>query len=223
MIVFLCYNAFCVKSITPKNRQKFFFFLSILTGFLLFIGSLFANYTALKYATRDAGNFTTDILLDRLPVINTDIIFSEGALFFVIFVVFLLFLNPQKAPFVLKGLALFIYVRSLFVVMTHLAPSPERISTDLESLKYLSSSADLFFSGHTGVPFFLGLLFWKEKGLRFFFIGCSVIAAVSVLLGHLHYTIDVFSAYFISYGIAHIARVLFPRDFKMFLAKKGEK
>ena len=41
------------------------------------------------------------------------------------------------------------------------------------------------------------------------------IAAI-VLLGHYHYSIDVFAAFFITYGIYHIALSLFPRAYALF-------
>ena len=39
---------------------------------------------------------------------------------------------------------------------------------------------------------------------------------VVVLLGHLHYTIDVASAFFITYSIYHIAEWAFGKSKKMF-------
>jgi membrane-associated phospholipid phosphatase len=100
--------------------------------------------------------------------------------------------------------------------MTHLGPSPDHIATDLEGLRYVSSGADLFFSGHTGLPFLMSLLFWENKKLRYIFLFCSVAAAVAVILGHLHYTIDVFSAFFITYGVFHISQRIFKRDYSLF-------
>jgi hypothetical protein len=190
---------------------------SAIIAILFFIGSLFANYAAVKYAIREVGNGTTDILLDNLPLVNTDIIFSEGALVFVLLIVFLLIKEPKIIPFVLKSIALFICIRSLFVIMTHLGPFPYRIVTDFDNLRYVSTSgADLFFSGHTGLPFLMAFLFWKNRNLRLFFLFSSFAAAAAVLLGHLHYTIDVFSAFFISYGIYRIALRIFPKDYQFF-------
>jgi len=185
-------------------------------GFLFIVGSLFVNYGAIIYSAKEAGNSTTDILLDNIPVINTDIVFSEGALVFALFAVFLLVIKPKTIPFILKSVALFFCIRSIFLVMTHIGPYPDHIITDINNFKYLSSGADLFFSGHTGLPFLLALLFWENKYLRTTFLICSVVAAVAAIFGHLHYTIDVFSAYFVTYGIYHIARRLFIRDYSFF-------
>lgn len=194
-----------------------FFITSVIIGVLFFTASLFINYGAIKFSAIEAGNATTDILLDNLPVVNIDIIFSEGTFLFIIFIVFLLILNPKTIPLTLKSVALFIIIRSLFVIMTHLGPAPGHIITDFNQLKYVSSGYDLFFSGHTGLPFLMALLFWDKKYLRWLFLSSSVIAAAAVILGHLHYTIDVFSAFFISYGIYHISLKVFHKDYEFFI------
>jgi len=190
---------------------------SAMIGLLLFTGSLFVNYNALKYATREVGSPTTDILLSNLPVINTDIVFSEGAVLFVAFIIGLLVWEPKAIPCTLKSIALFVCIRSGFVIMTHLGRIPNHIAADLYSLRYLSSGADLFFSGHTGLPFLMALLFWEQRHLRHVFLLCSAVAATAVIFGHLHYTIDVFSAFFITYGIYHLSRRFFPKDYAAFV------
>lgn len=210
-----------MKSLIAEHKTLWLnksFVISTAIGLLFFIASLFVNYSAVKYATREAGSATTDILLDNLPVINTDIVFSEGALFFAVFVVVLLFLRPKTIPLTLKSIALFIFVRAIFVSMTHIAPYPDRIATDLSSLNYISSSsgADLFFSGHTGLPFLMALLFWENKHLKRIFLFFSFLAATAAILGHLHYTIDIFSAFFITYGIYRISKGFFQKDYKFF-------
>ncbi|UVK57536.1 sphingomyelin synthase family protein (plasmid) [Mesorhizobium sp. AR02] len=80
---------------------------------------------------------------------------------------------------------------------------------------------DLFFSGHTGAPFLLALMFWKDSRLRFAFLAAAVLFGAAVLLGHLHYSIDVFAAFFISYGVHDLARFLFRRDWEFFDAANG--
>lgn len=193
-----------------------FFVVSTMVGLLFFAGALFVNYGAVRYSTKVAGNATTDILLQNLPVVNTDIVFSEGAIMFVIFVAVLLALDPKVIPFTFKSVATFIFVRSLFMTMTHLAPPSDGITTNLERLSYISPGSDLFFSGHTGLPFLMALLFWEKKYLRWIFLGGSVVGAAAVILGHLHYTIDVFSAFFITYGIYRISQNAFKKDYKLF-------
>lgn len=189
---------------------------SVIISVLLFSSSLYVSALAVQFAAKDAGNSTTDILLDNLPVINTDIIFTEGALLFVVFVICLLILKPRAIAFTTKSLGLLIYTRSFFVIMTHIAPYPDRIVTDLDRFRYISSGSDLFFSGHTAIPFMLALVFWQRPRLRLTFLICTLVAASAVILGHLHYTIDVFAAFFITYTVYAISRAVFKSDYRIF-------
>src|SRR3989344_1964466 len=217
-------NRSIMKSLIAKHQALWLdkaFVVSVAVGIFLFDTSFVVNYNAIKYATNQAGDSSADILLDNLPVVNTDVIFSEGALLFIVFVTCLCFLQPKIIPFILKSVALFILIRSGFVIMTHLGPIPERIVTDLDNFRYITSGADLFFSGHTGLPFLMALLFWENKHLRWIFLFCSIVAAIAVILGHLHYTIDVFSAFFIAYGICHLAKKFFRKDLKYFDSRQG--
>ena len=125
-------------------------------------------------------------------------------------------MEPRKIPFVAKSVSLFIVIRSIFITLTHLGPFPERIITDpAKLLSYFNSGGDYFFSGHTGLPFLIALIFWENRKIRYISLLTSALFAISVLLGHLHYSIDVFSAFFISYGIFHISINLFSKDYQL--------
>jgi membrane-associated phospholipid phosphatase len=60
---------------------------------------------------------------------------------------------------------------------------------------------DLFFSGHTGGPFLVALILWKNRFMRYSLLIVSVLMAFTVLAMRLHYSIDIIGAYFITYGI----------------------
>ena len=192
------------------------FLASVGIGLVLLVGSLFANYYANSYISTHASNYVTDLFLDNLPVVDVHLIFSEGAaLFFIVLIAILLF-EPKYIPFALKSIAMFILVRSFFLILTHTAPPPNEIYINpTDFIARLSSGDDLFFSGHTGLPFLMAFVFWEQKTLKYFFIFCTAVGAVAVLLGHLHYSIDVFSALFISFGIFHICKNLFPKDYRL--------
>jgi hypothetical protein len=189
---------------------------SVLQGALLLMGSLVVNYLAGTYASLHAGHAVRDILLDRMPTLPVDFIFIDGALVFWAFVLAVLLSLPRAIPFVLKTLALFIVIRSFFVILTHIGPpadpavlDPSRIMSDL------TFAGDLFFSGHTGFPFLLALTFWESRMLRQIFLASSVVFALAVLFGHLHYSIDVFAAFFITDSIFRIAQRMFAHDYAM--------
>jgi membrane-associated phospholipid phosphatase len=76
----------------------------------------------------------------------------------------------------------------------------------------INFQANFFFSGHTGLPFLMALIFWADKFWRKFFLAVSALFAISVLLAHVHYSVDVFAAPFMTYGIFKIAERFFPYD-----------
>lgn len=190
---------------------------SSISAFILLIISLIINFYAGEYATRYTSNPVTDIILSNIPVFNLDMLFVEGALVLILFISIVCIYYPQKIPFTLKTIALFTIIRSVFITLTHIGPFPTHAIIDPASLiNYFSFGGDLFFSGHTGLPFLLALIFWENKFLRITFICASVFFGIVVLLAHLHYSIDVFAAFFITYSIYHLAEKFFVQDRRFF-------
>lgn len=186
---------------------------------LLFIGALFVNFWAIHQATDNASARVSDIILSNTPVFEVDGLFVYGTFFMVIVSVFILLAHPKRIPFALHALTLFILIRSAFTLMTHLgAPEASYVSDFSETITQSFFGADQFFSGHTGMPFIGALAFWGVNNkVAWLFFASSIYFAVIVLLGHIHYTIDVMSAFFITYGIYHIALWLFPKERALFL------
>lgn len=185
---------------------------------IAFGASVAVVFDAIAYATASVSNPVTDIVLSNIPVFDVDGLFVYGTLLLLIFITALLFANPKEAPFVLFSLALFYFIRSFFISLTHIAPYPIPLSGDFGTTitKMMFGGGDLFFSGHTGITFLLALIYWKAPDLRVIFLGWSVFFAIIVLLGHLHYSIDVAAAFFITYTIYEIARALFRRSYELF-------
>lgn len=201
----------------PYIRHKRFI-LNVAFSFLLLGLSFIVNFYAGLYATERASNAVTDIILSNIPVFDVDAIFIYGPFLMWLFVVILGVLDPKKAPFVLKSVTLFILIRSVFITLTHLGPFPTQIPVDISGVVgRFTFGADLFFSAHTGLPFLMALVFWREKFLRHFFVGLSLFFGAVVLMGHLHYSIDVLAAFFITYTIFHLSIWLFPNDRKLLL------
>ncbi len=193
------------------------FLLTFFISLIFFIGSLFINFFAGTYAQESISNPVTDIILSNTRAYDLDGIFIYGSYLFWLFFIYLCLIKPQKMPYTLKTVALFIIIRSLFISMTHIGPFPNQLVIDPASLiSDFTFGGDLFFSGHTGLPFLMALIYWKDVRLRVIFIVASLIFAVTVLLAHLHYTIDVFSAFFITYTIYHMAEKLFKGDRELF-------
>jgi len=206
--------------LTDKFIDKNYIF-SVLIGIILLLASLFFNFFASSYATRQASNSVDDILLDKLPVFDVNFIFVNGAVVFVLGILILMIINIRQIPFILKMTALFVFIRSISVTLTHLAPPSDMITINTDMFQKFVFGADLFFSGHVGFPFIFSLAYQYNKYLRNFFIIASLIGATSVILGHLHYSIDVFGAYFISFTIFSLAKNIFKADYDLFLKKSA--
>jgi hypothetical protein len=185
------------------------------------LGSLLASLVASSYAvafsTNHASSAVTDLILSNTPVLDVDGIYVYGALLFILFIIALCVAFPKRLPFTLYSLALFFLTRSFFVSLTHLGPFAPSTPVDFgATIQRMFFGDDYFFSGHTGSPFLMALIYWKEKYLRYGFIMLSVFFGTVVLLGHLHYSIDVFAAFFIAYGVYHMALVFFPAARRLF-------
>jgi hypothetical protein len=199
-----------------KDRE---FLISAITAVFLLVLSLVINFYAGTYATEKISNSVTDIVLSNIRIFDVDGVFVYGAILFWIFIAFLCFLKPKTIPFTFKSIALFIVIRSIFVSLTHIGPFPGSVIVSSSNIfQKVSFGGDLFFSGHTGLPFLMALVFWDNKYLRYIFLASSLIFAIVVLLGHYHYSIDVLSAFFITYTIFNISLFLFRRDRKIFLS-----
>jgi hypothetical protein len=185
---------------------------------LTFSAGVVANFFAGVYSTTHASNYVEDLILSNVPVWSVDEAFVIGTFVIVGFAFILLLSRPHWAPFTLNSLGVFYVIRAIFISLTHLGPFPDRIEVlDWGTIvsKFIGGN-DMFFSGHTGAPFLLALIFWHVKPLRYVFLAWSVFFAIVVLLGHVHYSIDVMSAFFITFAIFHLCEYFFRRDRRLF-------
>ncbi len=196
-----------------KNKR---FLPSLGIGFLFFVAAFVLNYFAGIYATDRASAPVTDLILSNIPVFNVDGLFIYGPMIFWLVIIVYAFSEPKKIPFTLKSIALFLVTRSFFISLTHIGPFPTHLQLGTNVIGLFTAGADFFFSGHTGLPFLMALVFWDQKNLRLFSIACSLIFGAVVLMAHLHYSIDVFGAFFITYTIFHLAEKFFREDREAF-------
>ncbi len=191
---------------------------SLLLSVLLFLVALAADTLAGIYATEVASNSVTDVILSNIPVVDVDLLYVYGAMALILLIFFRLVIYPGHIAFVLDSLGLFFIIRAIFISATHVAIFPDHVVLDFQSkiILTLFGGDQQFFSGHTGVPFLMALIYWREEVWRYIFLAISVFLGIIVLLCNLHYTIDVLSAFFISYTIYHMALWLFPKEYAFF-------
>jgi len=143
-----------------------------------------------------------------------------GIILFWVFSCVLLVLRPRYLLFSMKAIALFVICRMFFTSLTHEGIYPGGIVPSIANTGFgfyhlLTFQGNLFFSGHTGFPFLMALIFWDKKYWRWFFLIATVVFGIAVLLAHVHYSIDVFAAPFIVYGVFVITKDLFPEDYTL--------
>jgi len=201
---------------TPGHKRSFYL------GLLLMVLALVIQISAGHYSSSmSAGaGYESDIFLNNLPVINLGFIIVGGAILFWALSFFLLAIKPRYLLFGVKAIALFIIFRAFFINLTNEGIYPGGALPTVHNSGFgfyhlFTYKGNLFFSGHTGFPFLMALIFWNRTFWRRFFIAATVVFGASVLLAHVHYSIDVFAAPFIVYGIFAIGAKLFPRDYAL--------
>jgi hypothetical protein len=179
---------------------------------LLIIALIFKHYSGV-YADQKGSASVADIVIDNIGPFDFSLIVVW--FFMIVISVFMLYpiiFTPKDLPRHFTLIALFLTARSLFITLTHLKAPETILFADYPFFaNSYEFSNDLFFSGHTGFPF-LGFLIFKKKFIKYFMLVSSIILAASVLLMHQHYSIDVASAYFITYGIYKIGNKIFQRN-----------
>jgi hypothetical protein len=162
-----------------------------------------------------------DLFLDHLPAVNLDIFIVQGALISTLLVLMFFFRYPNYLPFSISTLSLFLIIRSFFISLTHLGANLHQVTLNTGATGFFlynflyNAKNDFFFSGHVGAAFLFALLFWEKPFWRNMFLAITVIFAASMLLAHMHYSIDVFAAPFITYAIFSIAKAWFKQAYSL--------
>lgn len=189
---------------------------AILIALAFLAVALFVNYYATLYATERASNYVEDIVLSNIPTLDVDGTFLVGPLIFWAVVVVVMLRYPKTIPFTINSIALLLLIRSGFLSLTHFGIFPDHIEIAKDYFGLYATGADMFFSGHTAFPFMMALVFWNRFWMRVFCIAASVFFGVIVLLAHVHYSIDVAAAFFITYTVYEMAIRLFRKEKALF-------
>ncbi len=198
---------------TPARKR------SLYVGILLLVISIIVQVRLGHYSSnRSIGApYVNDLFLDNLPLVNLDFIIVGGDIAVWVLACLLMARHPRYLNFGIKAIALFNIVRALFLTLTHIGPYPTEFLPGPNNFGFgfyrlFTFQGNYFFSGHTGIPFLLALIFWDKKLWRDLFLVLTPVFGATVLLAHVHYSIDVFAAPFIVYGIYMITRKVFPED-----------
>ncbi len=167
------------------------------------------------FAFRDLAP-SPDLILDRLPTVTTVGLTVWGPALITVLALGHLAMMPRYAPFTFKAVGVLYLLRALFILLTPLGIRSDAYShtalTLLQAITY--GGNDFFFSGHVAFPFLFALIFWRHQAIRSIYLALTVIIAVAVLLEHVHYSVDVFGAPFIVFGVWMGCRRVCKKDWE---------
>jgi membrane-associated phospholipid phosphatase len=120
----------------------------------------------------------------------------------IILILFLLSSKPKRLIFAVQCYIILILIRIFMMYLVPLNPPAGMILLNDPFVQYFGTgqplTKDLFFSGHTATIFLFYLVSDKNVYKTFFLIA-TILVGISVLLQHVHYSIDVVSAPFFAY------------------------
>ncbi len=170
-----------------------------LSGIFLAV-ALFADYQCGVYVTARPGVKVPDLILDRLPTIDLSFLFTYGYMALIVgMFLYPLWGRPRMLHVVAIQFSLLLILRSLFMMFMHVSTPADSVAVHFPGLfSRFYFENDMFFSGHTAMPF-LGFYLFRPHRLRYVYLGGSMIMGIVALLMHVHYSIDVFAAFFMTY------------------------
>jgi hypothetical protein len=187
------------REIFRNNKFKIEFFITI-TLLVLILVTL-SNF--LNFIERRNGVILNDPVLNLFDPV--DLTWLTFGLIYVSLIAAIIFFSkkPQLLLLAFQSYILMIILRMIAMHLVSLNPPEKMIPLNDPLVEFFGTgqllTKDLFFSGHTATLFLLFLLA-DLKSLKIFFLISTITLAISVLLQHVHYSIDVLAAPFFAYG-----------------------
>lgn len=195
------------KDFFSSHRNRIELIISILLlAVILFTLTNFLNYVE----SRNGFSFDDPILSLFEPTDLTWLTFTliYGSL---IVAIVNLTLKPEKLLFTIQLYTLMVVIRIISMWLLPLNPPEKMILLNDPFVEFFGTgktlTKDLFFSGHTATLFIL-FLTADDRLFRGIFLLSTILVAISVLMQHVHYSIDVFSAIFFTYACYQILKSL---------------
>lgn len=182
---------------TNRNRVEL-----ILTIVFLII-SLVCLANFLNFVEERPGVVLSDPVLNLFNPVDLSWLTFGLVYFSILFAVYFLIKKPVQLIFTFQLYTIMVIIRITAMYLLPLEPPENMILLSDPVVEYFGTgqalSKDLFFSGHTATLFILYLV-TENKAIKHTFLVCTAIVGLSVLLQHVHYTIDIFAAVFFTYS-----------------------
>jgi hypothetical protein len=168
-----------------------------------------------KYVEKRNGVVLNDLLLAQIPPHNLSVLIFTIIWGMILFILYRSLYNPSILITYCFTLAVVTVVRVTCIYLVPLNPPVGLIplSDPLSGIFYgeANITRDLFFSGHTAtlVTIFLCL---KTKTDRKIGLAAVIILAISLLVQHIHYTIDILAAPVITYWCYCLTRFFLYKE-----------
>jgi len=191
---------------TPRRR--------LFTGAALFLLGWAAYCALARYQDGKVLPSGIDPLLSLLPRANGDWLLTWGWLLFnAVVMLYWIVAKRARLPFFLAMVGFWTLVRAVFIALTPVGPPHDLVRFYGGALSFLRGrlffDSELFFSGHTGLPYLYSLLAGSATLMRRGCLAFSVVMGAGVLLTRNHFPIDVLGAYFVTYSTWVMGRGLF--------------
>jgi membrane-associated phospholipid phosphatase len=187
------------KDFLKKKHNKF----ELVTTLFLLVVVLISLANFLNYVETRQGVVIPDPILSLFQPI--DLTWLTFTLIYLSILVAIATLSkyPKRLLFAIQLYILMVSVRIVAMYLFPLEPPASMIILNDPLVKIFGTgqtlTKDLFFSGHTATLFILFLVS-EKKIISTIFLISTIAVAISVILQHVHYSIDVFAAVFITYA-----------------------
>jgi len=170
------------------------------------------DYVCGMYVHTMKGVKVPDLILDLFNPIDLSFLFIYGYVSVIVgMFVYPLVFRVRMVHVVAFQFSLLLTVRSVFMIFTHLETPAGAISVNYPwFFRGLYFENDMFFSGHTAMTF-LGFYLFRRSWLRYVFLIGSIVMGIVVLAMHVHYSVDVLAAFFMTYGSYRIGHTILLR------------
>jgi hypothetical protein len=183
-----------------KSRYFYYGLLAILAG----IGLNNASQAYLHYYISQGKTLPilSDMILDKIPVINVSLIYDIFAIIpIVLAVVYIIHKRDyNRIPFIFLMIGIFYIVRGIFIVLTPFGNPPMFNGSDPLFHGFANYELGVYPSGHAGNVFLI-LLLVNSRVYKWLIGICLVVVIFALFVAHGHYSIDILSGLFFAYAI----------------------
>jgi len=200
------------QTFVPVLKSRYFYFglLSVLAGIALNNASQAYLH---KYISEGKSlPMLSDLILDKLPVIDVSLIYDIFAIIPIVLAVMYIIhkRDYNRIPLIFLLVGIFYIIRGIFIVLTPFGNPPMFNGSDPLFHGFANYELGVYPSGHAGNVFLI-LLLVKNRTYKWLIGLCLVVVITALFLAHGHYSIDILSGIFFAYAIRSYGEKHFPR------------